>query len=257
MKILIKLLISVLATGIGINTSNSYEARKRSIEVSQEQDRFLGDCLLYGFSVGSEWVPYKHSEGSFYHHEYRYIEANKINHFTTVDEILLRSTYADNIYAFIYRVAVSPVQCRDWGFLGIGSNSDDWYFRSLVTTCYLTSDEVLGNYVPTNATMSGSYSLTIGVNGSSGFSISCGISYNWNELEIVSSSSIALNKYETSYNDNYISNYTAHDSFYYGMFIFSCDNVPVITISHNVLYYGNCWYRHYSPECHVDFENVY
>ena len=218
--------------------------------------KFKADCETLGFNVGESWNPVYASNGTFYHYEYSYVEANKINHTTEVDEVMLQNINSASDYAFIFRVGVSPKQCRDWGVLGVNSNSDNWYFRSLETECYLRSNEELKNFAPTNALISGSTSLSIGAN-KDGLNLSCGISYNFSELEIISKCDLGDDLYSVGYYDNMISNYTKYAAYYYGMFTFTCSSVPRIDISHTIKYYGTDWYHENSDEGTVRFSHTF
>lgn len=257
------IILSILIIGISFfpNTymNNSYNHTNLMIKkrVNAEQpDKFIADCDLYGFSVGSNWIPIYANEGSFYHYEIPYTEANEINHLTTFDQVMLQNKRSSNNYAFIYRVSVSPKQCRNWGFLGINSHGDNWYFRRLETTCVLRSNETLANFAPTNGVATGS--LSIGINiGTDNAGISGSVSYNWKELNIVSHSTLISNTYNTIYEDYAYSNYTANTSFYYGMFTFKCDGTPWVDITHDITYDGREWYGTSSSASKVTYSHSF
>lgn len=223
---------------------------------NSELNQFKADCDTLGFNIGDSWKPIYTPDRTFFHHEYTYKEANKANHTTEVDEVVLQNIYSKENYAFIYRIGVSPKQCRDYGFLGINSNSDNWYFRSIETYCDLRSGEELKKFTPTNGILTGATSLSIGVELDNA-NLSCGISYDWSELEITSKSDFYDDIYATTYYDGYISNYTRYASYFYGMFTFKFDGVPFVDISHTIKYYGTEWYHENSAAGTVTFKNTY
>ena len=232
---------------------------KRAINAQYNQ--FISDCNLYGFSVDSNWVPiYASKQDSFHTYRYEYVEWGEINHTTTLEEVMLRNINSKDNYAFIYRIGVSPVQCRDWGFLGINSHGDNWYFHSLETVCTLWNEHTLSNFAPTNATIKGSTSLGINLGMDSSKltgGISCSISYNFDELSIISKSSLATNTFHVIYQDPYYSNYTANAAFYYGMFTFKCPSAAFVSITHTITYDGTEWYHLNSEPSKVTFTNLY
>ena len=228
---------------------------KRKLDATQP-DKFIADCDLYGFSIGSNWIPVYADDNSFHHWEYYYKEANEINHLTTFEQVMLQHSKSSENYAFVFRVGVSPRQCRNWGFLGINSHGDNWYFRRLETTCVLRGNEKLANFAPTNAVESGTSSIGINI-GTEEANISGSISYKWSELSIVSHSSLATNTYHTIYEDYAYSNYTANTSFYYGMFTFKCDGIPWVDITHEVTYDGREWYGTNSSPSKVTYSHSF
>lgn len=212
-------------------------------------DAFHSDMSIKGFDVGNLWKAYdydkKTNSMNFFEEEYK--EKSIINHYTTLDDVLLVSKYNSNIYAYIYKVTFTPYQVRDYGFFGIGSSGDNWFFRSLVSECELPSTYRIIDYSPKNTpeswteSIGGSFGLDSG--GTISAQISCSTSYNVSELEIESNSTY-MNKFKTNYIDYKCSKYTKNSTCFYGMFVFqtSAGQKPNIVVKHTCQYFGQAYY---------------
>lgn len=245
-----KTLLTLLAMSIIylplFSSKEQVDARKNDIKrkvvhLNVDENQFISDCDSLGFTIGGNWEPYSNYNDTFLYNKYEYKERNTLNHFTDCYEIILKNKYSSTDYAYLYRISTSPMQVRNWGFLGIGSHSDDWFFNSLVSECQLSDGQKLLNFSPTNSPMTGS--STMGISVGKEAALECSVSYNLSELKTVSESNYALNKFCAKYIDPYCSNYTGNSATFYGMFTFRTEGKPHISVSHKVLYYGLSYYH--------------
>lgn len=197
----------------------------------------------------------------WHHKEYRYYEQGKLNHYSQVYDALLKSSEDSDVYLYCYRVTLDPYQVRDWGFLGIGSNSDDWALYELETTVNFqktisfgpqnTPEYEILNYAPKNnpSQYTGSIGFSVGMDSSGpSASISASVDYNHNELTVTSGTTIGQPFYKTNYvfRPYGISGYTQylrHSVYCYGMVMFRyCYNVKLV-VKHKIQYVGTAYYQ--------------
>ena len=222
---------------------------------------FYSKVRAYGFNISEDYEPIYMSD--FKELEKSYYEKDKLNHTTKVVQVLLRNKYDPSIWCFIYRVCTSPLQVRDNGFMGLGSNGDDWYTRKIKTTIQFrdSSYEII-NFAPQNKPSTTSGTIGVGLD-SNGPSISASVDYNHSELSIVSNTKTALYKYETIYNYSSsiynTSSYLKGDIYAYGMVMFKHEGVVWIDVEHEIGYFGYWWYGYNesSNACMVRFKNTY
>lgn len=253
MNILKKIAICALAVGtITIASTAKINARvvlPTDLEPSEEDksipyddEVFHNNLLTYGFEVGNYWKAYSYNdeENDLFSHEKEYKERKVLNHYTTLHDALLQSKTNPNHFAYIYKITVNPKQVRNWGFFGINSYGDNWYFNSLVSECNLPNGSQILNYSPTNVASSWSESVDLGISGGYGelsANISCGVSYPVSELEVTSESDY-ISHYYTEYSAYDLTKFTKNSSCYFGMFTFKCNGTPKIEVTHNVQYFG-------------------
>lgn len=222
---------------------------------------FYSKARSYGFNISEDYEPYYMDD--FKELEHSYYEHNTLNHTTKVVQILLRNKYDTSIWCFAYRVCASPLQVRDWGVMGIGSNSDNWYNHKIQTSIQFrdSSYEII-NYAPQNEPNKALGNIGVGLD-STGFSISASVDFNHSDLKIVSNTKTALYKYETIYNyESYpwnTNSYLAGDVYAYGMVMFRHIGATWVDVEHEIGYYGSEWYGYheYEDACMARFQNTY
>lgn len=69
--------------------------------------------------------------------------------------------------------------------------------------------------------------------------------FNFSQLEVVSRTEMLTQHYETEYGVKWDNDYNLNSADYFGFFTFcrfSKTASPLITVSHQVDYYGSCWF---------------
>src|SRR5690606_25990431 len=94
---------------------------------------FTSQAAAYGFNISEDYDGYT----TILQTDYYYYEQRTLNHFTRVNEVLAYNTQVNNIYGYMYKVITEPYQVRNWGFLGIGSHSDNWRQHEVDVNVYL------------------------------------------------------------------------------------------------------------------------
>lgn len=205
---------------------------------------FQGDCDYYGFNISDIWAPYDGT--TFKTYTRRRWDVGHLQYQTDVQQVLLQHTSNPNIFSVVYRVVASPVSHnRDWGFLGIGSHSDEWYTRMVETYVTLGSNFSMGDWSPKNEDAQYSGSIGIGA-GSSGWSISASVNFEINELEMLSGTNTAIKTYITCYSISGYNLYSTFSSVHIGFFIFSRTSSsvsPVFNLNYNIKYYGRQYFH--------------
>ena len=201
---------------------------------------FAAECEAYGFSISSDWQPYRSQ--SFVKSFELKLHGGKSHYQTDMQQVLLKNINYFGVYAIAYRVVMSPIShSRNWGFLGIGSHSDDWYVRGVNTNVQVSNGYSIGTWAPKNT--ASSTSGTIGVDyGTQGFTISASVDFTISQLELTSKTNVALGYYETDYSVSGKNNYSRYSSDYYGFFTFigpASLPMPSISINHEVKYFGS------------------
>ena len=147
----------------------------------------------------------------------------------------------------MYRVNKSPLQVRNIGFMGINSHSDNWYNHRIKTSLQFIDDSyTIINYAPQNNPPKMTSTIGIGLD-SNGPSVSASVSYDHDDLSIISNTKTALRRYETVYNYNShrhnTNSYLAGDVYAYGMVQFrKTSGIVHLEINHEIQYYGHSWY---------------
>lgn len=181
---------------------------------------FESDCIKYGIEVDDGWATYPVSNEtrSFKEYEDSFIDVGETQYRTDIQHIILR--YMDTqIYSYICRIVVNPVwKTRDWGFFGLFSRWDNWYFKKLKVYVDLPSWVSIGDWSPkTEPTSIGhEYGISIGYKEAS---ISAGVSYV-ESLDITSRTNIATNRFETEYYYPFYDDYNHNSIVYFTMFNF-------------------------------------
>jgi hypothetical protein len=229
---------------------------------SYSASEFEASCDAYGFTISTDnWVPFsaggfnnfKVYVGKFYDNE------TTLNYSTEIEEVLLKHVGSTNVYAFAYRILMSPLQVRHLGFLGIGSYGDDWSIDKASTKITLNSTNHLESWAPQNGISKASVTMGVGLD-TTGPSISASVTYDVSELNISSSSNAATGVFGACYSiftfyqqdwrvgyfwGPLIDSYTKNSEYYYGFMTFCTDagSLPSLVVEHDITYYGVCWYH--------------
>ena len=244
------LLIASLGTSASLTGKANVPLDPKNYPIKQNDD-FIADCEVLGFNVGSDWGLYMYGDReeenagfNWSHNVDKYEEAGILNFSTEFKAAFLQNLRKPTYYALIFRVVCMPCQCCYNGFLGIGSHGDDWSFRSFHSKCTIDG-ATIENWAPKNVPQSGTATFNSGINigkesaGEIGFSMSC----DWNELKFLSKTSLAFRTYESTWSDDYYSDYTKSSSVYYGAFVFEHKGEPTVHLYQTVDYYGNSYYH--------------
>ena len=208
----------------------------------KQSEDFKAECALYGFEISEEWYPY---EGyTFDKSTFTRKDGGYLQYQTDIQQVLLQNAKSPNLFGIVYRVVTSPVARRYPGVFGIGSHSDTWYTRKVRTWADLGPRLKLCQWAPTNEQKN--FKGTMGISAASGgFSISASVDFNFSQLEVVSRTEMLTQHYETEYSVKWDNDYNLNSADYFGFFTFcrfSKTASPLITVSHQVDYYGSCWF---------------
>ncbi|MCH3909022.1 MAG: hypothetical protein LKE31_01440 [Bacilli bacterium] len=205
-------------------------------------DPFKAHCQAYGFSINDNWAPVYMSD--FMDYAYTCKERDEVNYEIDIDQVFLKNVYANDTYAFAYRVVISPRQVRHFGFLGIDSYGDNWYVSGLKTTVNLRQYHHLTDWAPENNPQRTTGSIGIGLD-STGPSISALVNFEANELTVQSESSVAESKYLTKYSVTGTGTYAANAIKFYGFYTFIVESghPAWVDVTHECGLYGSAWYH--------------
>lgn len=219
-------------------------------------DPFRIEALGHGFNISNDYDGYTEIVTT----DFTYYESGQLNHFSRIIELVTYNNKLDGIYSYMYKVITEPYQVRNWGFLGIGSHSDDWLQKEVSVEVYLlhTSGEVLQSVPENNPSI---YTTNIGVGlGSSGFELSAGVNYNHSELSIENTGSYFYRNYKVRHLFNSLTNstYVKNTISTFGIFLFTAENnqLPRLFIKMNIRYFGSFWYYGNSNEGHKYYERI-
>ncbi len=210
---------------------------------------FEEQCISYNIDVDEGWIP--HLMGS--NPQFSVIESSvddqgEEQYRTTIRHALLR--YEDSfLYSYICRIEINPIwKERNFGFLGMGSKFDDWYFRTVKVSCDLPNGYQIGMWSPMNTPSmnNNNYGISVGTNG---FNISASVSYQ-ESLEITSKTNIATRHFEVQYEYELLDDYSNNSIVYYCMFTFmsnslieNANDFPII--SFETIYYGKYYFHNH------------
>lgn len=234
LKLIGPLALAACLLSFGVERGCTYRFSKLN---ASSMDNFKGHCDAYGFTISSNWVPYKMSD--FETPSYQFNDNGEAQYRTNIQQILLRNSKASDTYAFAYRVTESPMATRrNWGFMGIGSYGDDRYCSSVKTTIDFPTNYELCNWAPEN--LSNNYSGTIGISaGSGGYQLSASVNFTNQSVEIKSESNVAKNHFEAYYHSTVLNSASHSTMKFYGFCTFRTSSPNVsITVKHQANYYG-------------------
>lgn len=201
------------------------------------------DLTLSTFSTQSELEAYARALGFNISDDYRFsdnakcqpnytvshMEKDKLQYEVYIYDFLLQNKNNLSLYAYIFKVHLSPQDGRNNGFLGIGSYGGRYVNGYVKVTVARSEATNFLDYVPKNSPSTISGSIGVGLN-ESGFDISANFDYSVSDLEIISSTNYATRTYETTYDfvdlgNNYslYSNYVKGDVDLYGMLLLQFD----------------------------------
>ena len=198
----------------------------------------------YGFTIADTWKP-KYMEGSdiddSWFDVYSVSGSSKHDFAIYIQQVLLQDTRDRNLYAFAYRVVMSPNDSTErHGFLNLFTRGTQWINRRQTTSVQLRKGRNLSDWAPKNKpnNSSGSFGLGFDKNGPS---IGASIDWNHSELRINSRSNTGRNYYETEYDYDrggwdwfwgVASNYMKNDVVSYGFFTFYTTSIALVEIVH-------------------------
>ena len=203
---------------------------------------FEEDCVNFGISIDEGWslVDNHTNPRTFKSFTKVRTDVNRLQYQTDVHHAILR--YEDtNTYSYICRIAINPVsKSRYWGVLGIGSHSDNWYFRKLNVSFDLPTDCYIGQWAPMNQPniYENELSLSVGIN-----DVSIGTTISVTEsLEIISRTNPVTNHFETEYSYLPLDNYSNNSIIFFTSFTFNCSNFSIDSLppfQFTTVYYGS------------------
>lgn len=228
MKKIVALLNFLLAALIAlVSNSNSVDYCFSSAKILSSDDEltvFELDCLNYGIEIDDGWdiFPNPNSSRTFRKVSDSFYDSGEEQYRTDIYHCVLRYQNT-SLYSYLCRIVLTPIwKTRDWGFLGIGSRWDDWFFRGIRLYCDLPSDYTLGAWSPQSEEIETTYSYGVSIS-NDGFDISASMSVT-NGLDITSATNAATNHFEIKYwYKNGENDYNHNSIVYYAMFNFICD----------------------------------
>ena len=230
--------------------------------IQDKKESFHSFASQLGFDIPPSFYPVHVTndieQNGWHYKEYRYYEKNKLNHFSQVYDALLKCSDELDTYLYCYRVTLDPYQVRDWGFFGIGSNSDNWSLYHLKTTVDFEKTIILGpqnipqyeiiNYSPQNTPSQVSHTIgfdvSLGPDGPSA-TVGASVSFDHSELTVTSGTKVGEPFYRTDYNYRPVAGYTSymHNSVYcHGMVYFRYRYNVRLVVTHDIQYYGEAYY---------------
>lgn len=207
---------------------------------------FEEDCLSYGVEIDEGWTLLDNGTNplTFKHTTNTRTDRDHLQYQTDIYHVILK--YAEtNVYAYLCRMVVNPVsKSRDWGFLGINSHSDNWYFRDITISIDLpqiSPEFVIGEWSPMNEPneYESNFTVSVGYN-------ALGISVSFTKVEsldVISRTNPASNHFETEYHYNPLDEYSHNSIVYYTAFRFTLpteldiEDFPIVNFS--TTYFGH------------------
>lgn len=208
---------------------------------------FEEDCLLYGIVVDEGFDLYCPNTDPLTfvkYSDFRY-DQERLQYQTDIQHVLLRYEET-NIYCYLCRIVVNPVcKERDFGFLGIGSKWDNWYFNSVNVSFDLPREWSIGNWTPQNDP--NVYETSVGISLSNeGVGISATVSYAVT-LDTISRTNVANNHFEVEYTYNPLDEYSHNTIIFTTMLLFqtpellNINNFPLVNFK--TIYDGKYYFH--------------
>lgn len=205
---------------------------------------FEANKKRWGFTIDDTWKPVYMENNDFndkWGDTYYKSGSTKWDFAISIQQVFLRNVLDSNLYAFAYRVVLSPNNSTEhYGFLNLGTRGTQWINRRQTTSVQLRSGTTLSDWEPKNKPNNSSGSFGIGMD-STGPSLGATIDYNHSELNIISRSSTGNNYYETEYDYDrggwdwfwgVASDYMKHDVVSFGFFTFTTTGTAWVDIVH-------------------------
>ena len=260
------LTLAALAT-IGICASLSKGAQLKNDPFIQEKNESFNTVAHFlDFHIPSNFqpvhlIPDQDNVEEWHYLENQYREKGKLNHYTEVYDALLQCDDDEDLFVYCYRVTMDPYWVRNYGFLGIGSDSDNWALYSLETTIQFQKTISFGpqntprysilNFAPQNqpsrTTESIGFDVGVSATGPSA-DFSATVDYDHDELSVTSGTKIGNPFYKTSYSfasqqGNNNSEYLKNAVYCHGMVAFRYHYNVDLVIQHKIQYRGTAWYE--------------
>ncbi len=240
-------LLSVLISNPTNNIiRNSYIPSEPTNPGNQEPS-FEEQCELYEIDIEGDWVTY-YSSNAFVEYSDQFVDVNEIQYRTDLQHVVLWQEYTHH-YMYLCRIVVNPIwKTRNWGFLGIGSSWDNWYFRSIKVSMDLPDIFILGDWAPKNEpdTITTIYLETENGDVTAGYSHNIG-------LDVISRTNVATNHFETEFYYPFNDNYSHYSVIFYTMFNFYLDTddyylrkIDFPTPQFETIYYGNDYFKNHT-----------
>ena len=197
----------------------------------------------YGFIIADNWKPVYMSDFNENWNVYYVSGSSKHDFAVYIQQVLLQYTRNRNLYAFAYRVVMSPNDSTErFGLFNLFTRGTQWINRRQTTSVQLRSGHSLSDWAPKNKPNNSSGSFGLGAD-KIGSSIGASIDWNHIELRINSRSNTGRNYYEVEYDYDrghlerlwgVASNYMKNDVVSYGFFTFYTTGKAWVDIVHRV-----------------------
>ncbi|MBP5091780.1 MAG: hypothetical protein J6328_04405 [Bacilli bacterium] len=219
---------------------------------------FEAHKALYGFDIADCWKPCGGFEDQHLYDfkvmDKNYVQDGEVQFYASVQQVLLKYEGVDDVFAFAYRVVVTPLQVYHpatgalwWAKPARG---DDWVTSEIVTIVDVNGGSI-GDWAPKNIPQNYSTSITLGV-GTDGASISATMDIVAEDVLFVSKTRAATGYYYSKYslNNSDVVNTggssvpdpspaEAYSTCYYGFFTFQADIIDFYCdVYHKVSFYG-------------------
>lgn len=223
--------------------SNVYakeETNQFSTFSSENELRAYANAL--GFNISSSYQFSELAECSPTYENSKTIK-DKLQYKVFIYDFVLQNRDNLSLYAYIFKVHLSPQNGRNWGFLGIGSYGGQYVNGYVKVTATRSSSSSFLDYAPKNQPSSNTGTIGVSV-GTSGFDISASYNYDLSDLSITSNTNFGKNIYETVYNfandgssyESY-SDYQKGDVDVYGMLLLQFDYAMTMIPQYDICFY--------------------
>ncbi len=237
--LLIMMVVVIVFGSFTVNANSNFDAFYAEVEsygfniVRKFQPRFI-----YPYNDDSNSEPY--TEKLLRRNEFKTFVKEKLLHTTTIIDMVLQHKDNPDIKCYAYKVISAPKQPgRNWGFLGIGSYGDDFVQNYVKVSIDFPSSYEILSYVPENSPSKYTTSIGIGLSGE-GPSVSASVSFDHNELTVISRTKTDEKHYEAIYDfdENMQTEYTKNEVASFGMILFRRAGSVNFNVNYEIKYHS-------------------
>ncbi len=240
---LLSIVAALSASGAAIPAEGNF--LKANKMAAGQYASFEAHKALYGFDIADCWKPCGGFEDQYLKDfkvmDKNYVQDGEVQFYASVQQVLLKYDGVDDVFAFAYRVVVTPLQVyhEATGMLWWAkpSRGDYWITSEVMTSIKLTGGTI-GDWAPKNIpqTTTSSYTVTVGTDGAS---ISANMDIVTEDVEFISKTKAAEGRYYSKYSLNGITASSVYSTCYYGFFTFQADIIDFyLDVDHKASFYG-------------------
>ena len=255
---LLSIVAALSASGAAIPAERNF--LKANKMAAGQNASFEAHKALYGFDIADCWKPCGGAQdqllNDFKVMDKKYVQDDEVQFFASVQQVLLKYDGADMIFAFAYRIVVTPLQVyhEPTGMLWWAkpSRGDNWVTSEIVTTVNLNSGKI-GDWAPKNIPQTQTSSVTVTV-GYKEASISASMDIVTEDVSFISKTRAAQGYYCSKYSLTGITASSVYSTVYYGFFTFEADFLDFyLDVDHKVSCYGTMNHKTASLDFDYDY----